>query len=96
MDDIAERANALGGAACGLLANSLEASSLAPYESGLIHARSPHHLDALIISLASFGKHVRAAIDTSDQAGDANTADLFTGISRECDKLLWFLESHNA
>jgi starvation-inducible DNA-binding protein len=26
--------------------------------------------------------------------GDADTADLFTQISRETDKYLWFLEAH--
>jgi DNA-binding ferritin-like protein len=30
----------------------------------------------------------------ADAIGDAGTADLFTGISRETDKDLWFLEAH--
>jgi DNA-binding ferritin-like protein len=36
------------------------------------------------------------AIDlgAADDLGDADTADLFTGISRETDKQLWFLEAH--
>jgi starvation-inducible DNA-binding protein len=37
---------------------------------------------------------VREAIDTAAAAGDADTADLFTGISRELDKQLWFVEAH--
>jgi starvation-inducible DNA-binding protein len=41
-----------------------------------------------------FGKAVRAAIDDADKLGDADTADLFTGISRDVDKYLWFLEAH--
>ena len=37
---------------------------------------------------------MRAAIDTADQAGDADTADIFTEISRGTDKWLWFVEAH--
>jgi starvation-inducible DNA-binding protein len=37
---------------------------------------------------------VRAAIADTDELGDADTADLFTGISRDVDKYLWFLEAH--
>ena len=39
-------------------------------------------------------KLVRAAIDEADEAGDADTADIFTGYSRTLDKSLWFLEAH--
>jgi starvation-inducible DNA-binding protein len=39
-------------------------------------------------------KSVRAAIDEADEAGDADTADIFTGYSRALDKSLWFLEAH--
>jgi starvation-inducible DNA-binding protein len=41
-----------------------------------------------------FGKAVRSAIDDTGKLGDADTADLFTGISRDLDKYLWFLEAH--
>jgi starvation-inducible DNA-binding protein len=41
-----------------------------------------------------FGAKVRAAIDATGKLGDADTADLFTGSSRENDKYLWFLEAH--
>jgi starvation-inducible DNA-binding protein len=44
--------------------------------------------------LAAFGKSVRSAIDDTDEFGDKDTADLFTGISRQVDKYLWFLEAH--
>jgi starvation-inducible DNA-binding protein len=37
---------------------------------------------------------VRAAIDVSDRAGDKDTADIFTEISRGTDKWLWFVEAH--
>ena len=35
-----------------------------------------------------------AAIDKADNAGDADTADLFTAVSRTLDQALWFLEAH--
>ena len=39
-------------------------------------------------------KKSRAAIDTAGKAGDADTADLFTEVSRGVDKLLWMIEAH--
>lgn len=33
-------------------------------------------------------------IAVSDELGDADTADLFTGVSRDADKYLWLLEAH--
>jgi len=34
------------------------------------------------------------AIDLTDDFGDADTADLYTEISRTIDKRLWFLGAH--
>jgi starvation-inducible DNA-binding protein len=39
-------------------------------------------------------KSVRAKIDRATEIGDADTADLFTEVSREIDKKLWFVEAH--
>jgi starvation-inducible DNA-binding protein len=36
----------------------------------------------------------REGIELAEQAGDMDTADLITEISRELDKHLYFLESH--
>jgi starvation-inducible DNA-binding protein len=53
-------------------------------------------LQALSDRVAAFGKLARQAIDEADEASDKDTADLFTGISRQLDKDLWFLEAHLA
>jgi starvation-inducible DNA-binding protein len=49
---------------------------------------------ALSSALASFGKLVRRAIDSSNEFNDADTADIFTEISRGVDKWLWMVEAH--
>ena len=52
------------------------------------------HVEALTAPFASMAKSTRPAIDTAASFGDADTADLFTEVSRELDKQLWFLVAH--
>jgi starvation-inducible DNA-binding protein len=52
------------------------------------------HLTALAERYGTVANAVRAGIDTTDEAGDADTADILTGFSRALDKSLWFLEAH--
>lgn len=92
VDLIAERAVALGGVADGTLKGVSGKTRLPDY--GLNVSSGTDHLQALSGSLASFGQTVRKAIDAADEAGDADTADLFTEVSRGADKMLWFLEAH--
>ena len=40
------------------------------------------------------GKFSSAAIDESNEMNDADTADIFTEISRGIDKWLWMVEAH--
>ena len=91
-DTIAERAASLGGIAEGTLAAVGPRTGLPAYPLAIQDGRD--HVDALSKSLAAYGKLVRAAIDLATSAGDADTADLFTEVSRETDKLLWFVEAH--
>lgn len=93
VDDIAERITSLGGVAMGTVRLAAENSSLSEYPHEIFDGTA--HVDALSSALADFGKKVRANIDVTDQLGDKDTADLYTGISREIDKLLWFVEAHN-
>lgn len=92
VDDIAERVVQLGGTAQGTVGVVAKASTLRKYPTHITDGAA--HADALSDAMASFGKTVRAAIDAAAALGDADTADLFTGISRGIDKSLWFVEAH--
>jgi len=91
-DEIAERAVELGGVAQGTVQVVAKRSTLTGYPLDIASGQA--HIEALSDALASFGKAIRAAIDTATKAGDADTADLFTGVSRSVDKLLWMVEAH--
>jgi starvation-inducible DNA-binding protein len=92
IDEIAERVTSLGGTAEGTVAVAAKRSKLKNYPLSITAGKD--HLFYLSTQLSVYGKAVRAAIAETDELGDADTADLFTGISREVDKHLWFLEAH--
>lgn len=92
VDEMAERVQQLDGVAIGTVEKVSKASSLREYPTDLTKAED--HIKALCERMRDYGKKVRAAIDSTDEAGDADTADLFTGASRTADKDLWFMESH--
>ena len=92
VDSIAERATALGGLALGTVRMSAENSQLP--ESDLHVTDSLPTVEAVAERYASLAASTRQAIDSADSQGDADTADLFTEVSRGLDKALWFLEAH--
>lgn len=92
VDRVAERVTALGGTALGT-ARIAAAQSILP-EYALEAIDGAEHVTALAVRFAAYGQHLRAAIDQTDALGDADTADLYTEISRTIDKRLWFLEAH--
>ena len=52
------------------------------------------HVEAVSAALAAFGTGVREAIAKAGEVGDADTEDLFVGVSRDVDKNLWLVEAH--
>ncbi len=92
VDTVAERIAQLGGIALGTTQTTAAATSLKPYPTDIVPVKD--HLDALIERYADTANLVREAIDASDEAGDAGTADLLTAYSRMLDKALWFLQSN--
>jgi starvation-inducible DNA-binding protein len=92
VDEIAERATALGGLALGTARMAANASSLDEYPLDAI--QGPDTVAAIADRLAAFGAAVRSAIDTAAELEDQDSADLFTEVSRTIDKHLWFVEAH--
>lgn len=91
-DTMAERVVQLGGIAGGTTQIVAQKSSLSPYPAEA--TQQADHLTALSDRLARFAKSCRDAIDATDSAGDADSADIMTGISRAIDKDLWFVAAH--
>lgn len=91
-DLIAERLVMLGGQAYGTIRSAAGRTTLKEYPLDL--TLDLDHVREMARALSEFGKCVREAIDTASDAKDADTADLFTEISRDTDKNLWFVEAH--
>ena len=92
VDLIAERGVQLGGRAEGTARMVAKRSQLPEYA-----ATSPQwkdHVESLSHALATFGEFVRKGIDATANLNDADTADIFTEISRGVDKWLWMVEAH--
>jgi starvation-inducible DNA-binding protein len=92
VDEVAERLTALGGAAKGTMRMAAQSTKLAEFPEG-IHVG----IDVVKALSDAFGvaaNETRNGIVRADEIGDANTADLFTQISRDLDQSLYFLESH--
>ena len=91
-DTIAERVTALGGVAMGTVRTVVAGSAIAEFPLDITAGKD--YVVALADRLAVYGKMIRQDIEKTAQLGDAGTSDLYTGISREVDKSLWFLEAH--
>lgn len=92
VDTMAERVVQLGGTALGTTQVVAGKTTLPAYPTEIYKIKE--HLAALIERYGAVANAVRAGIDTTSEAGDADTADILTGFSRALDKSLWFLEAH--
>jgi starvation-inducible DNA-binding protein len=93
VDDLAERIVQLGGTARGTLQAVGKETSLKAYPLEITSGTD--HVEALSSALAAFGGQARSAIALATELDDADSADLFTEISRNIDKQLWFVEAHS-
>ncbi len=92
IDMVAERVTALGGTALGTARIAASQSTLPEYPITILDGKE--HVTALADRFAAYGKLLRDGIASTDDLDDADTADLYTEISRAIDKRLWFLEAH--
>ena len=91
-DTVAERISTLGGVANGTVREAAAKSGLK--EADLTASDGASMLKFLVHNVAHHANAMREAVQESDDLDDAITADLFTQLTRELDKDLWFLEAH--
>jgi starvation-inducible DNA-binding protein len=92
VDLLAERVVQLGGIAEGTVGVVAKRSTLIDYPLAL--SAGSEHVAALSDALAMFGRSARVGIEEMNELEDADSADIFTEISRGVDKWLWFVEAH--
>jgi starvation-inducible DNA-binding protein len=92
VDIIAERIVQLGGIAQGTIRAAAHASSLPEYSLDISSGHK--HVAELAHAIAFYGETIRRAIALSTELEDADTADIFTEVSRGADMNLWFVEAH--
>lgn len=92
VDTVGERVTALGGDAAGTVRMAAANSRLVEFPSDLTEGKQ--FVEAIVARYADYGTLARVDIDTSGDAGDLVTQDIFVEISRQVDKHLYFLEAH--
>ena len=91
-DTIAERCVTLGGVANGTTREAAAKSALK--EADLTASDGPSMLKWLVQNVAHHANLLRTAIKESGELGDDITVDMFTTLTRELEKDLWFIEAH--
>ena len=91
-DELAERAVQLGGIPDGTTQAVGAQTRIKPYDAKILDGLD--HCSALADRYAQMAQALREGIDSTDEAGDADTSDLLTQVSREVDKALWMIEAH--
>jgi starvation-inducible DNA-binding protein len=93
-DMMAERIALMGGFARGTTQAAAEKTTLAPYPVEL--TAIDEHISELVSRFKSYGEMIRTGMDAADEAGDEDTADLLTEVSRMVEKDTWFIGANAA
>jgi starvation-inducible DNA-binding protein len=92
VDEIAERATALGGTAMGTVRMAAAMSELPEFPEDIFDGENV--LRIVVDRWSRYAESVRQAGAQADEAGDLVTSDMFIEISHTADKMLWFAEAH--
>ena len=92
LDLMAERIVMMGGLAQGTSKTVAEKSSLSAYPTEIV--KLDDHVEALVERYNDFTTKLRQGIEAADEAGDEDTADLLTEVSRTAEKDAWFIGSN--
>ena len=92
VDEMAERVQQLDGTAISTVDEVAKATTLKAYPTDLVKLDA--HAKAVAEMLREYGGKLRDEIDTTDEAGDPNTADILTAASNDVDKDTWFVSSY--
>jgi len=88
IDLFAERITALGGTALGTARIAAQESILPEFPLDILEGKD--FVITLADRFAPYAKLLREGIAATDELADADTADLYTEVSRVIDKRLWF------
>lgn len=92
VDAVGERITALGGQAMGTAGMAVSNCSLPSMPPDA--STGPEYVEILADRLAIHDANLYGAIQTAQEYGDPDTADLLNEVSREVTQQLYFLESH--
>ncbi len=91
-DIVAERTTALGGEATGTVRNAASATRIPEIPPDA--TTGPEYVAALVERVGIHANNLRREIEIAVERDDEDTADMYTELSREVDKQLYFLEAH--
>jgi starvation-inducible DNA-binding protein len=92
VDDVAERARALGGNALGTMAEFLKSTRLKE-ESGY-YPEARHMIANLLADHEALIRHLRIDLETcAEQYHDVGTNDFLTGLMEQHEKMAWMLRA---
>ncbi|MBX0305884.1 DNA starvation/stationary phase protection protein Dps [Haloarcula salinisoli] len=92
IDAVAERASALGGRPIGTAGAVAQQTTIPPLSHDRVDGQSM--LREVADRLAVLDANLYQHIETANQQGDLDTADLLNEVSRDVTKAQWFVESH--